>query len=220
MGEIQAKPQDLTYEKITPSSGWVMDSQVHLLLVDLPGFRLDDVKLEVDSYGKLTVSGGRILGENKYLHFKQTFKLPENSEAQKISRKFEGDTLFVSFPLKETIRNGKELRNSLREEKHDEPEGGNESPDINGSEKEIDSRKQELIDDEKQMGSDEDEVEDHGDSQMEGKNRAKEGEGKSERGRNCMLMEKLNEFRGIIITAVLAVTLGVLLSHRLQPTRR
>jgi len=60
------------------------------------------VKLQVDiDPGKLTVSGERLVNNSKCIYFEQTFKLPQNSDTDNITGKFDGEILYVTVPKQE-----------------------------------------------------------------------------------------------------------------------
>ncbi|KAK7330389.1 hypothetical protein VNO77_24583 [Canavalia gladiata] len=85
-------------EKIVPNSGWTEDSAGHYLLVDLPEFRKEEVKLQVDSYGRILVTGERQANERKRVHFWLAFPVPVDSDMDKIAGKFDGGILYVTVP--------------------------------------------------------------------------------------------------------------------------
>ncbi|XP_010242443.1 PREDICTED: inactive protein RESTRICTED TEV MOVEMENT 2-like [Nelumbo nucifera] len=98
--EQRSYSRQFVYEDFQPSSDWTQDSECHILLVDLPGFKKEELKLQVDNLGKITVGGERWLGEGKYSRFKQVFSLPEDADADKIKGKFDCGLLFVIIPKK------------------------------------------------------------------------------------------------------------------------
>ncbi|ONI08580.1 hypothetical protein PRUPE_5G186800 [Prunus persica] len=98
MGERSSSSTRL-HQKILPSSGWTEDSNGHYLLVDLPDFKKEEVKLVVNvSAGHLTVSGQRQVNEKKSEYFEQNFTIPPNSDVDKITGKFDGEILYVTVP--------------------------------------------------------------------------------------------------------------------------
>ncbi|KAJ6977356.1 inactive protein RESTRICTED TEV MOVEMENT 2-like [Populus alba x Populus x berolinensis] len=88
-------------EEYVPSSAWTEDPNSHCLLVHLPDFRKEEVKLQVDDPGKLTVSGERLVNNSKCIYFEQTFKLPQNSDTDNITGKLDGEILYVTVPKQE-----------------------------------------------------------------------------------------------------------------------
>ncbi|XP_043724310.1 inactive protein RESTRICTED TEV MOVEMENT 2-like [Telopea speciosissima] len=91
------------YEDFQPMADWTNDSNSHGLLVDLPGFKKEELKVEVDNNGRLAVRGERQFSDNKYKRFKQVYNLPIDSDIDKITGKFDGGVLFVIIPKKETV---------------------------------------------------------------------------------------------------------------------
>lgn len=65
-------------------------------------FKKEEVKLQVDNSGQIVVSGERLVNNNsKVIYFEQKFKLPENSDTDKITGKFDGEILYVTVPKQE-----------------------------------------------------------------------------------------------------------------------
>ena len=63
---------------------------------------MEDVKLEVVSPGETAVSGERVVNDNsKCIYFHQKYKLPENSDPENITAEFDGGILYVTVPKKE-----------------------------------------------------------------------------------------------------------------------
>lgn len=77
-------------------------------LCSTPGFKKEDLKVQVDTLGRLTVSGERRLDEGKYTRFKKVFEVPTDSNLDKITGKFEHSILSVIMPLKEGAASKKE----------------------------------------------------------------------------------------------------------------
>ena len=63
------------------------------------------MKLQVNSYGRIVVSGERNLNEWKHVHFRLTFPAPLNSDMDKIAGKFDGGILYVTVPKQVTQQN-------------------------------------------------------------------------------------------------------------------
>ncbi|KAG2407707.1 uncharacterized protein HKW66_Vig0025290 [Vigna angularis] len=89
-------------QQIVPNSGWTQDSAGHYLLVDLPEFRKEEVKLQVDSYGRIVVKGERQINAWKHDHFRLTFPAPLDSDMDRIAGKFDGGVLYVTIPKQVT----------------------------------------------------------------------------------------------------------------------
>ncbi|CAI9773747.1 unnamed protein product [Fraxinus pennsylvanica] len=101
-GNVEKKSSpNIIYEEFKPLSGWSEDSDCHFLLIDLPGFNKEQVRLQADHRSRhVTISGERKERENKYIRFEQSYKVPENSSIEETSAKFEDEILYVIIPLK------------------------------------------------------------------------------------------------------------------------
>ncbi|XVF50175.1 hypothetical protein PTKIN_Ptkin04bG0074600 [Pterospermum kingtungense] len=95
-------------EKFVPGSDWTQDAKGNYLFVDLPGFKKEQLKLELASSGHITISGERVVNGNESMYFEQTFQLPENSDMDNISGKFDGDFLHVTVPRKSVAGENKQ----------------------------------------------------------------------------------------------------------------
>uniref|UniRef100_A0A7N2MNP6 SHSP domain-containing protein n=1 Tax=Quercus lobata TaxID=97700 RepID=A0A7N2MNP6_QUELO len=94
----RAPLRDHIVEEFVPYSGWTEDVNGRYLLIDLPGFKSEEVKLTIDGSGNMTATGQRQVNEDKTVYFDQSFKLPENSDVDKISGRFDGEILYVTVP--------------------------------------------------------------------------------------------------------------------------
>lgn len=92
-----------------------MQTSIFVILI-LLDFKKEEVRLQVDDSGNITVSGERLVNNNKYVYFEQTFKMPENSDIDKISGKFEGEILYVTVP-KQVLEEKKEPEIGIAEDK-------------------------------------------------------------------------------------------------------
>ncbi|XP_048443983.1 inactive protein RESTRICTED TEV MOVEMENT 2-like [Pyrus x bretschneideri] len=85
--------------KIVPSSDWMEDSNGQYLLVDLPEFKKEEVRVEVNiKAGHITISGERQVNERISQYFEQIFTLPQHSDVDKITGKFDSEILYVTVP--------------------------------------------------------------------------------------------------------------------------
>ncbi|KAK6249927.1 hypothetical protein SCA6_003932 [Theobroma cacao] len=94
-------------EKFVPTSDWTQDAKGNYLFVDLPGFKKEELRLELASTGHIKISGERVVNENKSIYFEETFALPENSDMDNISGKFDGDFLHVTVPRRPVVEEKK-----------------------------------------------------------------------------------------------------------------
>ncbi|XP_059441023.1 uncharacterized protein LOC132173526 [Corylus avellana] len=113
-------------EEFVPYSGWTEDAKAHHLLIDLPDFNKEDVKLHIDSQGQMIVGGERKVNEEKYVYFEQTFTVPENTVVDQISGKFDGEFLYVTVPKQAVVEEEIEyvdhgMISTAQENEHEKP---------------------------------------------------------------------------------------------------
>ncbi|XP_061346678.1 22.0 kDa heat shock protein-like [Gastrolobium bilobum] len=194
---VRTSAQTPVVEEIVPNSGWTEDSAGHYLLVDLPEFSKEEVKLQVDSNGRIIVTGERQANERKRVHFQLTFPVPVDSDMDKIEGKFDGGILYVTVPK----RNAKENKESETEKAE------------NGSAVRA-----------KENDSHEPNTENEGRDPSLHDNHTEQEEKRNENAQGTMLrsamlrsaLEVLRKNKGIVITAVVAFSLGLLVSHQFQ----
>ncbi|XP_039069344.1 16.9 kDa class I heat shock protein 1-like [Hibiscus syriacus] len=104
-------------QKFEPSSDWTHDDKASYLLVDLPGFKEEQLRLELASSGHIIISGERIVDDNKSLYFEQSFPLPDNSDTDKINGKFDSDFLHIMVP-KLSVAEEEDKEQKISDEHH------------------------------------------------------------------------------------------------------
>ncbi|GLU12321.1 hypothetical protein SLE2022_290090 [Rubroshorea leprosula] len=118
MANVNGVPGDGGYsgyhyvEELVPFAGWTEDSNCHYLQIRLPGFKKEQFRLEVASTDNLILSGERMVNESKAVYVSQTYKLPEDSDAEQITGKYD-DALYLNITVPKLAR---------QEEKEDEKE--------------------------------------------------------------------------------------------------
>ncbi|KAF5476952.1 hypothetical protein F2P56_003639 [Juglans regia] len=90
--------QNPVVEEFVPSSCWMENPRTHSLVVNLPGFKKDELELQVTCSGDLMISGERKAHEEKIVSFKKTIEVPKNTNMDKTTAKFIGEVLFVTVP--------------------------------------------------------------------------------------------------------------------------
>ncbi|KAI3521749.1 hypothetical protein L1887_11222 [Cichorium endivia] len=215
----------LTFEEFVPPSAWTEDSTHHYLLVDLPGFKRQELKLQADSQTHIVVSGERQVRENRYKRFEQSFELPKNADVDKITGKLDGEILYITVP--------KKVEQQHQEVKHEEeieqepsvlpvpvPVPVPESESQPESEPEPEPVSDEDDDDKKSDAYKNEEEIDKKDSEkgFEKKNRRGYDENWREEADLYLrvAIEKLRKNKGIVVTAIFAFSLGVLVSQKFQ----
>ncbi|XVF54264.1 hypothetical protein PTKIN_Ptkin05aG0166500 [Pterospermum kingtungense] len=108
--------QWLIRAEFVPASDWSQDANANYLFLHLPGFKKEELRLELASTGHVIISGERIVNDNKSIYFHQSFALPENANMDKISGKFDGDFLHVTVPRRSAVEENKQQQ--IRNENH------------------------------------------------------------------------------------------------------
>ncbi|KAK7411469.1 hypothetical protein VNO78_02902 [Psophocarpus tetragonolobus] len=189
-------------EEIVPNSGWINDHSAHFLLVDLPGFKKEEVALQVDaSIGKIIVKGERQTNEQKRVHFELTFPVPPDSDIDNISGNFDSEILHVFIPKGKTSQEHKE---SDDETEKLASNGNDKRPQEIESEKEHEDREW----GERRNGNDVQYMDDY----SEKLKRKLEQKFSMSRAIVNVLMRN----KGVVVTAVLAFSFGLYVSNKLH----
>lgn len=61
------------------------------------GFKKEEVKLQVEGSGHIIIGGGRQVNEEKHVRFELVFPVPKDSDMDKIAGKFDGEILYVTI---------------------------------------------------------------------------------------------------------------------------
>ncbi|XP_051134341.1 inactive protein RESTRICTED TEV MOVEMENT 2-like isoform X2 [Andrographis paniculata] len=81
-----------------PGSDLIQEDECDTLLLYLPGFTKEQLRVQLTSTGALRISGTRPIGDNKWSIFQETFPISANCDNNKITAKFEGGILYVKQP--------------------------------------------------------------------------------------------------------------------------
>ncbi|KAL0920886.1 hypothetical protein M5K25_007901 [Dendrobium thyrsiflorum] len=99
MVERKCEGRDQASTYFQPSFEWLQDPCNYILQIQLPGFKKDDIKVQIDSTGKLTVRGTM----QKPASFEQSYSIPTGSNVDKISGKYENNYLILTIPKSATV---------------------------------------------------------------------------------------------------------------------
>ncbi|KAH9619318.1 hypothetical protein KSS87_004053 [Heliosperma pusillum] len=86
------------FEDYEPPSDLVTEEECDTLLISLPGFKKEELRVQLTTSGMLKISGERPLGDHKYRRFHKEFRLPSKCDSKKITAKFEGGILYIRQP--------------------------------------------------------------------------------------------------------------------------
>lgn len=93
-----ATPADRVYVEFEPSMEWAWDDKWGTLLLYLPGFSKQHLRVQVTSSGMLKLSGERPIGGERWNRFYKEVQIPKNCDTNAIVAKFENGILYVQFP--------------------------------------------------------------------------------------------------------------------------
>nr|GMD84388.1 inactive protein RESTRICTED TEV MOVEMENT 2-like [Ipomoea batatas]GME01692.1 inactive protein RESTRICTED TEV MOVEMENT 2-like [Ipomoea batatas]GME08038.1 inactive protein RESTRICTED TEV MOVEMENT 2-like [Ipomoea batatas] len=88
----------LNYEDFDPDYDQVQEPQVDTLLIYLPDFRKEQIRVQLTGTGILKISGQRRLEGDKWKRFLKQFQVSSNCDTNRISAKFESGTLYITQP--------------------------------------------------------------------------------------------------------------------------
>ncbi|KAL2316960.1 hypothetical protein Fmac_030836 [Flemingia macrophylla] len=91
-------PADPAIEEFQPPSDWDRKNDSDTLILMLPGFRKEQLRVQVSSKRILKLSGERKISENKWRRFTKEQKLDDNHDTRGIGAKFEAGMLYVRIP--------------------------------------------------------------------------------------------------------------------------
>ncbi|KAJ8460097.1 hypothetical protein OPV22_033023 [Ensete ventricosum] len=94
----QTAPADRSYTEFIPNVEWARGETSDDILIHLPGFKRDQVKVQIDSHGTLRTSGERPLDGKRWSRFWKDFRLADNCSVNDIRAKFEDEMLQVHVP--------------------------------------------------------------------------------------------------------------------------
>ncbi|KAJ7960380.1 Inactive protein RESTRICTED TEV MOVEMENT 2 [Quillaja saponaria] len=87
-----------SYEDFEPTFEWQKGQETDTLVVSLPGFRKEQLGVQVTSARNLRVTGERQIGGNKWRRFRKEFSVASNCDTNDITAKFESGQLNVKLP--------------------------------------------------------------------------------------------------------------------------
>ncbi|XP_062170986.1 inactive protein RESTRICTED TEV MOVEMENT 2-like [Alnus glutinosa] len=97
---MEAKPlaANSVYEDFDPPSEWAREQEDDTLILELPGFKKEQLRVQVALNRSLKISSERSLGNNKWRRFQKELPVPSNVDPNSITAKFEGGMLYIKHP--------------------------------------------------------------------------------------------------------------------------
>ncbi|KAI3993838.1 hypothetical protein MKX01_002851 [Papaver californicum] len=87
-----------SYEDFEPVFNWVREEGLDTLVLHLPGFKKEQLRVQVDSHGNMKITGERPMEEKRWSRFRKDFPIPNNCDVNEIHAKYIGGVLYVKFP--------------------------------------------------------------------------------------------------------------------------
>ncbi|EPS68525.1 hypothetical protein M569_06250, partial [Genlisea aurea] len=100
------------------------EEECDTLIIYLPGFKKEEIKVQLTNTGILRITGSRSFSPNQRTTFHKHFPIPKNCDTPKISAKFVDGMLFVTLPKLQTDAASEK---SSEQEKINKPELRSES---------------------------------------------------------------------------------------------
>ncbi|KAL9228643.1 hypothetical protein vseg_004198 [Gypsophila vaccaria] len=92
------KASDRVYEDFDSVSDLISEDKCDTLILYLPGFKKEQLKVQLTTSHILRISGERPIGDGKWRRFHKEFKTPPNVDTKEITAKFEGGILHIKQP--------------------------------------------------------------------------------------------------------------------------
>ncbi|CDY16583.1 BnaC09g36900D [Brassica napus] len=83
------------YQEFEPATRWTSEPDAEILVVDLPGFKKEQVKVAVTTTRKLRLTGERPTGGNKWIRFRHEITVPMTVDIDSVSAMFKDNKLYI-----------------------------------------------------------------------------------------------------------------------------
>nr|GMD01330.1 inactive protein RESTRICTED TEV MOVEMENT 2-like [Ipomoea batatas]GMD19363.1 inactive protein RESTRICTED TEV MOVEMENT 2-like [Ipomoea batatas]GME17547.1 inactive protein RESTRICTED TEV MOVEMENT 2-like [Ipomoea batatas] len=91
------------YETFTPVFQRQQDEEAEKLIIYLPGFSKENIKVSTEGKTTLKVRGERLIGNNKWNRFLEEFQAPEDCNMRGIHARFDNGILTITMPIPKKI---------------------------------------------------------------------------------------------------------------------
>ncbi|XP_021720615.1 pollen-specific leucine-rich repeat extensin-like protein 1 [Chenopodium quinoa] len=86
------------YEDYDPPFDMVPEEGCDTILIYLPGYKKEQLRVQLTTSRVLKISGERQIGDNRWRRFHKEFQVPTNCDTKEITAKFEGGILYIRQP--------------------------------------------------------------------------------------------------------------------------
>ncbi|KAJ0266504.1 HSP20-like chaperones superfamily protein [Hirschfeldia incana] len=83
------------YQEFEPATRWTSEPDAEILVVDLPGFKKEQIKVVVTTTRKLRLTGERPTGGNKWIRFRHEVPVPMTVDIDSVSAMFKDNKLYI-----------------------------------------------------------------------------------------------------------------------------
>ncbi|XP_058105807.1 uncharacterized protein LOC131249200 [Magnolia sinica] len=85
MGKEDKKDTDRSYHDFEPLTDWVREEGHDTIFVSVPGFKKEQLTIELNEFRKMKISGERPIQGNNWIRFSYEFTVPDYCNLSKIS---------------------------------------------------------------------------------------------------------------------------------------
>ncbi|XP_010266656.1 PREDICTED: uncharacterized protein LOC104604124 [Nelumbo nucifera] len=97
--KVQDRPAASSSQDFEPSFDWVINEEGNeTLVLHLPGFRKEQLSVEFNNRGKLSISVERLVENNRPNRFQKDFGILKNCKPNEIKARFVDETLYITLP--------------------------------------------------------------------------------------------------------------------------
>uniref|UniRef100_A0A3Q7EM12 SHSP domain-containing protein n=2 Tax=Solanum lycopersicum TaxID=4081 RepID=A0A3Q7EM12_SOLLC len=97
-GPNRASPP--VYEDFRPVSEWHQEAGAEILLIFLPGFMKESIRVSIEGKNTVRAGGELFIGSNTWCRFQEDFQAPDDCNIKRIDVKFEDGILTITVPRK------------------------------------------------------------------------------------------------------------------------
>ncbi|WOG87755.1 hypothetical protein DCAR_0206986 [Daucus carota subsp. sativus] len=98
MEAMQRPAATKVYQDFVPASEIVEEPQCNTLVLYLPGFKKEQLRVQLTASRNLVITGEHPVGQNTWRRFQKTVPIPVNCDSSKITAKFEDQILYITQP--------------------------------------------------------------------------------------------------------------------------
>ncbi|XP_058750848.1 inactive protein RESTRICTED TEV MOVEMENT 2-like [Vicia villosa] len=126
--KTQSAPERV-YKDFEPYFEWIKDEVSYTLILMLPGFTKEQLRVQVTSKGVLRINGERQGIENIWHRFRKVFPIPQYCDTNDVDAKFEHGVLSIKFPKLITPDNKPQEQETITNPPQEEPSMARQNSD-------------------------------------------------------------------------------------------